>query len=165
MWRYQDGALRAVAKRSLMARRVLNSFADERGRTIDNPDVPYRWLNNPQAEARRIDPLVAFKEKESLEGIINDVTLSEKKDEITISIAFARTPDQSPPQISYAYPVEPDEHVKNAFRHVGETSTNVIYPANYLPAQPVKWLKGRRCRLVTYDGEYQSENLKVLWLL
>ena len=165
LWRYQEGRLLPVAKRPLMARRFLNSFADERGRTLEKSDVPYRWFNNPQAEARRTDPLVAFKVKESLEGIVNDVTLSQKKDEITISIVFARASSQSPSQLSYAYPVEPDEHVKNAFRHVGETSTNVIYPANYLPAQPVKWLKGRRCKLVTYDGEYQSENLRVLWLL
>ena len=165
MWRYQQGRLLPVAKRPLMARRFLNSFAEERGQTSERSDVPYRWLNNPQAEARRIDPLIAFKEKESLEGIISDVTLSEKKDRITISIAFARTSGQSPSRISYAYPVEPDEQVKNAFSHIGETSTNVIYPENYLPAQPVKWLKGRRCKLVTYDGQYQSENLRALWLL
>lgn len=165
MWRYRDGTLQPVPQRPLMARRFLNSFADERGRTSESPDVPYRWFNNPQAEARRIDPLIAFKAKETLEGVVSDVTLSEKKDEIRIHFALARTSGQSSSQISYAYPGEPDENEKNAFRHVGETTTNIVYPQNYLPAQPVKWLKGRRCKLVTYDGEYKSENLKVLWLL
>ena len=165
MWRYQDGALRAVAKRSLMARRFLNSFADERGRTLDRLDVPYRWLNNPQVEARRLDPLVDFKVKETLEGVISDVTVAQTKGEITISIASQQPSVKSQSQISYVYPVDPGANETNAFRYIGEASTNIIYPSNYLPAQPVKWLKGRRCKLVTYDGEYQSENLRVLWLL
>lgn len=165
MWRYKDGALRAVAKRPLMARRFLNSFADERGRTIDNPDVPYRWLNNPQAEARRLDPLIDFKVKATREGVISDVTVSQMKGEMTISIVFEQSSGKPQSQISYAYPVDPVENEKNAFRHIGEASINIIYPSNYLPAQPVKWLKGRRCKLLTYDGEYRSENLQVLWLL
>ncbi len=165
MWRYRDGALQPVPQRPLMARRFLDSFADERGRMEGSPDVPYRWFNNPQAETRRIDPLIAYRVKESLEGVVSDVTLSEKKDEIKINFNFARASGQTPSQISYAYPVEPDENQKNAFWHVGDAATNVVYPQNYLPAQPVKWLKGRRCKLVTYDGQYKSENLQVLWLL
>jgi hypothetical protein len=164
MWRYQDGRLLAVANRPLMARRYLNSFERERAQTEDSPYIPYSWFKSPQAETRRIDPLIDYRVKESLEGVIGDITTSPASGESTISITFQGSA-QSPSTVSYRYPVAPDENTKNAFMYIGEASTNIIYPDGYRPVQPVKWLKGRRCKLVTYDGEFQSENLKVLWLL
>lgn len=162
LWRYKGGELLPVARQPLVARRLLESFAEERERTLNNPHVPYLWLNNPGAETRRLDPQVDFKVKETQEGVISDVVIAPVKGENTISIIFQPS---GKPAITYAYPVNSGENAQNALRHVGEAANSIIYPSNYLPAQPLKWLKGRRCKIVRYDDGNESEDLKVLWLL
>src|ERR1044071_4606297 len=50
-WRYQSGELRPVFERPIIARRFLNSFAGERGETVNFDRVPFQWLSHRSTEA------------------------------------------------------------------------------------------------------------------
>ena len=71
-WRYSRGELIPLSNQTIVARRYLESFAVERGRTEKNPAIPLKWLSGPKAERLRFDPILASR-KSLTEGLITNV--------------------------------------------------------------------------------------------
>lgn len=153
-WRYRRGELVPSTNRTILARRYLESFAVERGRTSNSPTIPFKWLTGPKAETFPADPTLALK-KSAIEGVITNVS-SETTDQRNI-IGIEFKPDNGAP-LSFIYPQ--DDSDENGLAGIGDSSSNRVYPDGYLPTLPDRWIKDRRATLVTY-----GENARrILWL-
>lgn len=159
MWRYRGGSLSPVAGRSVTARRYLTSFQDERMRSWDDPRTPHRWLTDRRAEKLEKEPPSAAAVESSEDGIITDVNVSPAGNMGEMKIVVEM---QNGERRVCAYPRSAtDEQPDKVIELIGENSTGVIYPSNYLPARPEKWLKGRRCKVV----KYVNSESRTLWLV
>jgi hypothetical protein len=161
-WRYRSGKLIPLIERPIQARRYLDSFATERGRTDRDPRRPYLWLQNRNAVTFKVNPLIGTGEREVKRGILQGVSISPfAKPETSVVIAFR--PEQGN-AFTLQYPLMDVQEPRDDLAHVGDAVSGRIYPERYLPASLEKWLGGRRARLVTYGKRSQSEGLRVLWL-
>jgi len=155
-WRYVKGELVLTTDRMILARRFLQSFADERDETQYESTIPFKWLTGARAETLRIDPLLLEKRKSVTEGVITDVSSSSKNDHRVVTIEFKSDNASS---VSFSYPHDFGDNVKG-LTYVGDAKENRIFPSRYLPSSPERWLKGRRATVVTYKGGDE----KILWL-
>lgn len=153
-WRYSRGELIPSSNRAILARRYLESFAVERGRTGNSPAIPYKWLSGPKAERLRFDPILAQKNSET-EGVITGVSAETSDERRILKIEFK--PDRGAP-LSFIYPQ--DDSDENGLAGIGDFSSNRVYPSGYIPTSPDGWLKGQRATVVTY-GENER---RILWL-
>lgn len=55
-FRYRDGGLTPALDKPILARRFLNSFADERAKTEESPAVPLLWLGGGKAQTFTTEP-------------------------------------------------------------------------------------------------------------
>lgn len=159
-WRYQSGELVAQTNRSMLARRYLFSFANERGATSRSDRVPHRWLSHPKAEVFK--PVnIRGTSSRSETGIIEEVSaVSQTRSNRTVKLTF-RTDGGA--IAAYTYPGSRDEsHSEPTVDFIGDASSGLTYPARYFPAQIASWLKGKRASLRTYGEEPHTE--KILWL-
>lgn len=159
-WRYRSGELVPLVNRSMLARRYLLSFANERGATSESSRVPYRWLSHPRAEVFKPENIRGTSSG-SETGIIEDVSAeSHTRSDRTVKLTF-RTAGGS--TATYAYPgYRNEEQTDSTIDFIGDTSSGVTYPARYFPSQIASWLKGKRATLRTYGDEPHTE--KILWL-
>jgi hypothetical protein len=161
-WRYRQGELVPAIERPLLARRYLERFASERGRTFGDQRAPYLWLKNPSAEVFKVNPLTGAQEKEVKPGVLQSVSATPfTESETTAEIVFK--PEQGSP-FTLAYSAEDHQVSEGAIEHIGDAVSGRIYPDRYFPALRENWLRGKRGRLITYGEGAQYEQLKVLWL-
>ena len=69
-FRYQKGLLKPATDKPILARRLYNSFANERNKTYRDPRRPFLWLNSPKALKLKKDPEFAGTPLSSNEGIV-----------------------------------------------------------------------------------------------
>ncbi len=55
-FRYRNGELMPALDKPILARRFLNSFADERAKTEESPAVPLLWLSGGKAQTFKTEP-------------------------------------------------------------------------------------------------------------
>ena len=156
-WRYVGGELVPAPNRSTLARRFLQSFADERDNTQENPAIPFKWLSGPRAETFRVDPLVTQKGQSMIEGVITEVSSENKNDRRTLTIGFR--PDDGA-SVTFSYPRDFGDEGGYSLAYIGELKQNRIFPSRYIPTSPDHWLKGRRATVITYSEGDQ----RILWL-
>ena len=147
-WRYQSGELRPQLDRPIIARRYLNSFAKDRVETVNFDRVPFQWLSHPSTESVTTE----FITKRSVTiktGVIQSVT----REKETLRVVFK--PDGEPP-VTFFYS---GPYIDNQLAYLGNAATGRVYPKNYLPSQPEKWLKNKRATLRSYEHGWKS-----LWL-
>jgi len=155
-WRYVHGELVLSTNRTIPARRFLQSFADERDRTLTDSTIPFKWLTGIRAETFLIDPLLREKRESVTEGVITNVSSVNKNDRRVLTIEFK--PDTGA-SVSFNYPQDFGDEVKG-LSYVGDWKKNKLFPSRYIPSSPDRWLKGRRAIVVTY----REAEEKVLWL-
>ena len=156
-WHYTEGQLVPAQNQRILARRFLQSFADERDNTQESPAIPYSWLSSKRAETLAVDPLLREKRESVMEGVITNVSAQKNTDRWVITIEFK--PDHAS-TVSFTYPQEFSDK-DNGITHIGSLKENRIYPLRYIPTSPDRWLKGRRATVITYsDGEQKLLLLK-----
>jgi len=161
-WRYRSGELVPVLEKPLLARRYLNSFAAELGRTRSDQRAPYLWLKRRRVELLKETPLTGSGEEEVRHGVVQRVSATPfAKSETAVEIVFK--PDDGRP-LTLQYLGDSDHQGESSLNYLGDAASGRIYPAGYFPASREKWLRGRRARLVTYRKGAQFERLRVLWL-
>ena len=149
-WRYQSGVLLPMLDRPIIARRYLFSFEKERMETVKPNQIPFQWLNHPSTETVTTE-FITKQSKTSKPGVIQAVT----KEKESLKIDFQPDGEQS---ISFIYP---GTYLDNTtFDYFGDAASGRLYPKNYLPPQPERWLKNKRATLRSYD----DDGLDVLWL-
>ena len=148
-WRYQSGELRPLLDRPIIARRYLNSFAKDRGETVNFDRVPSQWLSHPSTESVNTE-FITKRSKTSKTGVIQSVT----REGETIRVVFK--PDGEQP-VTYFYS---GPYRDNQLDYLGNSATGRVYPKNYLPSNPETWLKNKRATLRSY--EYNGR--EGLWL-
>lgn len=161
-WRYKAGELYPMVNRPIMARRYLLSFEQERLRTLDSAQVPYRWFANPRTERLDVDPIVALKQAREKRGIIESVSVHKFDSDRAVKIIFKH---DSESRNTYVYAYDDVDEGEVELRFFGDAATRRIYPERYLPARPEGWLKGRRGALsINHDGSRHSDVFEILWL-
>lgn len=149
-WRYQSGELRPLLDRPIIARRYLFSFERERMDAVKLDRVPFQWLNHPRTEPVTTE-FITKQSKTSKSGVIQAVT----REKESMKIDFKPDAEQS---VSFIYP---GTYLDNTtFDYFGDAASGRLYPKNYLPPQPERWLKNKRATLRSYE----DDGLAVLWL-
>lgn len=154
-WRYKSGELVPQQNRNPIARRYLFSFERERWDTINSDRKPYRWLANHTSTAVTTE-FITGASTSSKRGVIQSISAPEKSSYRAVKIVFQ--PDRGQTS-TLLYPNDEDEDEFIA-RYIGDAVSGRIYPSRYLPADPRKWLSGKRATLRTYD----DKKIQVLWL-
>ena len=155
-WRYVHGELVLSTNRTILARRFLQSFADEREQTQSDSTIPFKWLTGVRAETFRIDPLLIEKRESATEGVITNVSSMNKNDRRVLTIEFKPDAGDS---VSFSYPQDFGDEVKG-LSYIGDWKKNRLFPSRYIPSSVDRWLKGRRATVITY----REGDEKVLWL-
>src|ERR1044072_1236711 len=148
-WRYQSGELRPVFERPIIARRFLNSFAGERGETVNFDRIPFQWLRHTATDSVNTE----FSTKRSVTskpGVIEAVA----RDKESSRIVFKPDGEQA---VTFVYS---GTYNDNGLEYLGSSATGRVYPKNYLPSKPEAWLTNRRATLRRY--EYNGRD--GLWL-
>lgn len=168
------GQLVPVADRPAVARRLLASFEDERGKDLwDGPERPWaigdplEWLASPRAELRanpRAKGTVTKREPGTITAVTyDDATLAPL---VTVSLAAGGEvklrerylpPDSCGP--------DPATHELPIGR-LGDSASGALFPQNYRPADTAA-LIGRAATLVTYrdpDASPSSCPPRIVWI-
>ena len=153
-WRYRQGEL-IPTDHPILRRWLSFNFAAERSQTHRDPRVPYLWLANPKVQAYEENPLLQPYEITSIEdGIIQNI-----RNIRNISVDFQ--PDQGNPKSYYYHDYNSSD--LSSISYFGDWSSHRIYPVRYLPSDPQKWLKDKRCKIITYRDKY-SRTLRIIWI-
>jgi hypothetical protein len=155
-WRYQHGMLSPLP-RSIVARRYLLSFEQERWNTIESDRIPYQWLSNRHTEFVSTDFITSAGNSGS-RGSIDSVSLRDDNSPYRI-VRIMFKPEGGGPASPFIYPNE-DDNGPYVDRYLGDAASGRIYPSRYLPSDPEKWLNSRRATLRTYAGR----KMEILWL-
>lgn len=172
-WRYREGEL-VPTSHPILRRWYSYNFKAERGKTRSDPRIPYLWLASPKVEVYDEQPLLQSAKILSVEdGVgqsINKKCFKAEDNNCREKVEISFNSNLGEPR-SYIYanssfrylPQEPEER-KKYFSYFGDWSSRRIYPISYLPENSEKWLKDRRCKLITYGLTY-SRTFKILWLM
>jgi hypothetical protein len=149
-WRYQSGELRPLLERSIIARRYLFGFENERNAPVKTGRIPFKWLSHPSTDSVRTD-FITGQSNTRKPGVIQSV----RKEKESIRIVFQPDGKES---VTYVYPGTYQD--KNQLEYFGDTATSRLYPKNYQPSQWEQWLKNKRATL----RHYEDKELDVLWM-
>ncbi len=72
-FRFRDGHLVPAFDKPILARRLLRTFEDERGRTQESPDAPRIWLTGGKATAFKTEPDKMGKPESERAGVIQSL--------------------------------------------------------------------------------------------
>lgn len=146
--RYRDGRLEHDPARPVVARRLLNSFADARGST---PGEPFAHLRHPNArawpaEGRGSLPPLAGRRAGTVRAARGD----------TLEIAL-----QSGGTATFQGGVLVDGEPVDALASLVDGATGRPYPDGYVAADP-RWLEGAPVTVLTYRDEFTTQHRIVL---
>lgn len=78
-FRYRQGKLHPAVEKPILARRLFNSFAELRDKTMTDHFHPYSWLRHPKTEKFPVDPAAPRIVVAEQDGVIEKVVRLEKK--------------------------------------------------------------------------------------
>lgn len=180
-FRFQNGRLKPVAGKQVLARRYLNSFQTERTRSASNPRIPLLWLASPQTKRLEIDPEFTLKADSSETGTIEKFeTITEKitnadneTKEVKISRILVRLEsgktmtfllDRSDPDADL--PIDKDSIRPEKF---GVLPARIALPADLPPTAVFENFEGRKVRVDAFKAKYEdaaaSERTYKLWFV
>ncbi len=157
IFRYKSGVLEPTDKSSILARRYLFSFENERLDTLSKREgmkgAPSEWLANPKTEKFKLDPVFEnFDGSSSEQGIINEVNIA--PDGILTIVAQLSTKQI----VHYVYPELRDSDSKNIIDAFGECGYQMSYPHGYVPSDPIQWLTGKEVTIKSFYDATRKEN-------
>lgn len=156
-FRVEAGRLVPVTDLPIRARRLLDSFARERGSTHARPVA---WLSHRNAETRSTDPYLVGRETTTARGVIDSVATVQAAYDTANWELRVRLDDGS--SATYTYAFGSSVGAEQPFTHFGDAATGRLYPSEYRLADAEAWLVGRRVRVAIYEAPYQQRT--VLWL-
>lgn len=74
-FRFRNGGLVPALDKPILARRLLNSFADERAKTEDSPDAPLSWLAGAKGITFNAEPVTFGKAVSERSGTIQKIEI------------------------------------------------------------------------------------------
>lgn len=160
-FRYKDGLLAPAYEKPTLARRLLNSFADERNRTGTDPRTPYLWLKSKNSHRFFSQPKERAKLIAVRSGIITDLKSYEYGSRgFTIQLDSGTLIET---QMGYNHRSGKDGDRYNV-TDFGLSKQRFVFPFDLGPEVVVKSIVGRKVRLETYLDQYDYQYSQI-WLL
>lgn len=161
-FRYRDGLLRPAHEKPTLARRLLNSFAEERNTTWTDPRTPYRWLKSKNTHRFFSQPRERAKLIEIRSGIITDLKNYESGSRgFTIKLDSGSLIETEMAYNHFGSGKAEDSYLVTDF---GLSKQRFVFPFDLDPGIVLKKITGRRVRLETYRDRYDYQYSQ-LWLL
>ncbi len=170
-FRFQNGLLKPATEKPILARRLLNTFANERNRTSNSPLRPYLWLNSPKALKLKNDPEFTSKPLTNEEGIVEKYEkVKTLKDGETIEVEQIKVKLNSGKIQTFIISKSPNYELENEKDGIipavfGILPATISLPQDVSPTLVFGNLEGRKVKVTTYLGnEDDSPNrYKVLF--
>lgn len=170
-FRYQNGLLKPATEKPILARRLLNTFANERNRTFNSPLRPYLWLNSPKAQKLKNDPEFSQKPLTSETGVVEKYeVLKHQRDDETFEVKQIRVKLNSGESKTFIISKSPNYELENDNSAIfpdtyGILPSTISLPKDVSPELVFGNLEGRKVLVTSHLGnEDDSPNrYKVLF--
>ena len=172
-FRYANGQLKPVNK-PILARRFLNSFARERGRTMLTNYIPYSWYANGKGRALNADPETLDKVVNSSNGTIVDFKVEKIKTDAadpesnTINIPIYVVKLDSGEEVGFTphqfseTAAKPEKVI--SFNKYGLGKSQVVLPLGVDIEAFYRNLVGMRVEAVSHQANAEAETNTILWV-
>ena len=161
-FRYKDGLLRPAYEKPTLARRLLNSFADERNRTWEDPRTPYHWLTSRNTHRFFKQP----KERSELISVQSGI-ITDSRNYEGGSRGFIIKLDSGiliETEMGYSSRTSGKNGERFIVADFGVSKQRFVFPFDLEPGIVEKKIAGRKVRLETYRDDYDYEYSQI-WLL
>ncbi len=157
-FRYRQDLLQPVFAKPTLARRLLNSFMNERGNTSDNSQAPYVWLQNKRTHRFFKEPKYVEKLIETKFGTVQNFA----DDTFTLRLNSGET-------VSYTLgccPADYDKTPRLTVKDFGLWPQKFIYPSHFsdkfTPLMVFDKVNGKKVKLEIYQTSYNLKFIR-LW--
>jgi hypothetical protein len=170
---YDKGMLLPQSNKPILMRRNTYKFEDIRNNYSEfgTPEKSYpycfpvyTWLNSSSSKRTQNEPFY-LKDKYKLKtGIVQKAerVMKDESYKMMVNILFDKEEI-----FTYGRKEDTENYCENYFNRIGDQKTGRLYPFDYVPSNPDKWLKGKKVELKEYMNSQiprRGDEFRVLWV-